>query len=328
MLVHNLVDLLITVLFQLRVVHGGHAVAQGLLRGQNGPACKPGIAADHVAHVGPVDEKQVDVSSVGLVIAVALPVTGDLLSQIEHAVIGIVVEQTERTAVGLIHPDVEGDVLVHGVAGLGIVADGVLGAHAETAELFVKVSRLLAEAVKVILLPIHAGVMGEASQVVLFEGPLRQIAVKGLAVFIEKPEGEGLFLQNQPEGCRLKAQGLFVLRAAYIQGLDALPLTLKQGIEAIFPRGGDKGVGGLVKFPVEVYTDADDIVRKENQQRVCRIRMQQPAVFGFLVGTQAIYQHFGLPYIPIRSKSSKLTVRVASFFGFAYLTSTARLDWL
>ena len=185
MFVHNLIDLLITVLFQLRIVHGGHAVAQGLLRGQNGPARKPGIASDHIAHVGPVDEKQVDVSAVGLVIAVALPVTGDLLSQVEHAVIGIVIEQAERTAVGLIHPDVEGDVLVHGVAGLWIVADGVLGAHAETPELFVKVSRLLAEAVEVILLPIHAGVMGEASQMVLFEGPLRQIAVKGLSILIE-----------------------------------------------------------------------------------------------------------------------------------------------
>ena len=194
MFVHNLIDLLITVLFQLRIVHGGHAVAQGLLRGQNGPARKPGIAPDHVAHVGPIDEKQVDVSAVGLVIAVALPVTGDFLSQVEHAVIGIVIEQAKRTAVGLIHPDVEGDVLVHGVAGLGIVADGVLGAHAETAELFVKMSRLLTEAVEVIPLPVHAGVVGEAAQMVLLKCPLRQIAVKGPALPVKKAEGEGLFL--------------------------------------------------------------------------------------------------------------------------------------
>lgn len=33
-------------------------------------------------------------------------------------------------------------------------------------------------------------------------------------------------------------------------------------------------------------------------------------------------------YIPIRSKSSKETVRVISFFGLGYFTSTARLDWL
>ena len=35
-----------------------------------------------------------------------------------------------------------------------------------------------------------------------------------------------------------------------------------------------------------------------------------------------------LIYIPIRSKSSKLTVSVTSFFGLGYLTSTARFDWL
>ena len=103
------------------------------------------------------------------------------------------IEQAEGAAVGVVHPDVEGDVFVHRVPGLRVMAYGVLGAHTKTAEFLVEMSRLLAEAVEVVPLPVHAGVVGESAQVVLFKCPLGQIAVEGLARLIKEPEGEGLF---------------------------------------------------------------------------------------------------------------------------------------
>ena len=102
------------------------------------------------------------------------------------------VEEAKSLTLVLIDADIEGNVLVHRVAGLGIVADGVLGTHTQAAQFFVEVSGLFTEAVEVVLLPVHAGVVGDAAQVILFKGALGQVAVKRFAVCVQELEGEGL----------------------------------------------------------------------------------------------------------------------------------------
>ena len=170
------------------------------------------------------------------------------------------VEQSQRLALILADADIKGDVLVHRVAGLGVVADGVLGAHAQAAEFLVQMPGLLAEAVKVILLPVHAGVVRDTAQVVLLESALGQIAVEPVPVPVEQSEGKGLLAQDKRQSLRLEAETFFVLRAGDVQRRDPLPLSLEEGVEAVGPGGGDKRVRGLVEGSLEADADADHIV--------------------------------------------------------------------
>lgn len=69
-LVDDLVDLLVAVLFQLGVVHGGGAVAQRLLGGQGAAAGQQGVLVEDLRQGGTGQQEQVDVAAVGLVVAV------------------------------------------------------------------------------------------------------------------------------------------------------------------------------------------------------------------------------------------------------------------
>lgn len=228
-----------------------------------------------------------------------------------------------------IDPDVEGNVLVHGIAELRVVADGVLGGHAQPAALLVQVAGLLAEAVEVILLPVHAGEVAQAAHLILFKGPLGQVPVDAGSLAVKQREGQGALLHDQLNGGRAEGQGLFAFLAGHIQGGDPLAFPLKEGVQPVGPGGGHQGIGLLGENPVKADTDADHVVRQEYQHHIGGIAVDQVSVFGFFEGLVLIQKH-GLcsPYMPIRSKFSKETVRVTSFRGLGYLTRTAFLVWL
>ena len=284
MLVDDLVDLLVAVLFQLGVVHGGSAVAQRLLGGQGAAAGQQGVLVQNLGQGLTGQQEQVDVAAVGLVVAVALPVAGQLLAKVEHAVVGVVVEQANRAQVVFVYPDIEGNVLVHRVAGLGVVADGILGGHPQAATLFIQMTGLFAKAVEVVIVPIYLGEVAQTADLILLKGALPQILIDQLA---------GLIEQLQGDVCGLKGQGLLVLGAGHIQRGDAGALVLEQGVHPVLPRGGHQRVGLLLHGGalVEVHPDADDIVCHENQLYISGIAMDEVAVFGLFKGFKTTQQH-------------------------------------
>ncbi len=293
MLVDDLVDLLVAVLFQLGVVHGGSAVAQRLLGGQGAAAGQQGVLVQNLGQGLTGQQEQVDVAAVGLVVAVALPVAGQLLAKVEHAVVGVVVEQANRAQVVFVYPDIEGNVLVHRVAGLGVVADGILGGHPQAATLFIQMTGLFAKAVEVVIVPIHLGEVAQTADLILLKGALPQILIDQLAGLIEQLKVEGLFEQLQGDVCGLKGQGLLVLGAGHIQRGDAGALVLEQGVHPVLPRGGHQRVGLLLHGGalVEVHPDADDIVCHENQLYISGIAVDEVAVFGLFKGFKTTQQH-------------------------------------
>ena len=225
-----------------------------------------------------------------------LPVAGDLLAEIEYAVIGVVVEEAQRTAFVFVDADIERDVLVHGVAGLRIVADGVLRAHAQTPELLIQMPRLFAEAVEMVFLAVHTGVVAEPAEMIFLESPLRQITVEAIAFFVIKSESKGLPDKNELQRCSLKTEHIPTFGAIDIQSPDPLPLPRKKGIKTVRPGCGDKGIGCLIEPAIEVHADADYVIREKDDQHVRRVGMQQPAVVRFFIGLQFVYQHYGTPF--------------------------------
>ena len=317
MLVDDLVDLLIAVLFQLRVVHGGSAVAQRLFGGQSAAAGQQGVLVEDIRQGGASQQEQVDVAAVGLVVAVALPVTGQLLAQVEDAVIGVVVEQADGAAVLLVHTDVERNVLVHRVAGLGVVADGVLGGHAQAAAFLVQVAGLLAKAEEVVILAVHLGEVGQAADLVFLERALPQILIQQLALFVVHLKMERLLEQLQGNVSGLKGQALLILGAGHIQRGDAGALVLEQVVHAVRPCGGHQGVGLLLHGGalVEVDADTDDVIRHEDQLYIRSVAVDEVAILRFFKGFKTAKQHnrflrVVFYYMPIRSNCSNETVRL------------------
>ena len=107
------------------------------------------------------------------------------------------VEQAQGVETVLVDADIKGDVLVHGVAVLRVVADGVLGAHPQAASLFVQVPRLFTKAEEMVLLAVHAGVVADAAQLVDLKGPLGQVPVDARALCGVEGEGQRLLLHHQ-----------------------------------------------------------------------------------------------------------------------------------
>ena len=203
------------------------------------------------------------------------------------------VEQAHRAQVVLIYPDIEGDVLVHRVASLGVVADGILGGHPQAATLFVQMTGLFAKAVEVVKFPVHLGKVAQTADLVFLKGALPQILIDQLAGLIEQLKVEGLFEQLQGDVCGLKGQGLFVLGAGHIQRRDPGALVLEQGVHPILPRGGHQRVGLFLHGGalVEVHPDADDIICHENQLHIGGIAVDEVAVFGLFKGFKTTQQH-------------------------------------
>ena len=260
------------------------------------------------------------------------------------------VEQAQGVKIALTGADIQGDVLVHGVAVLRVVADGVLGTHTQAAALLVQVAGLFAEAEEVVLLPVHAGVVAQAAQLVHLKGPLRQVPVDALALGGVEGEGERLLFQHQLQGGGTEHQRLPRVLAGNVQRGDPGALAGKEGVQTVLPGGGHQGIGRFREFFLKRHPQADHIVAEEHQHRVRAVAVDQIAVRGLFDGLE-LFQNHGrsLPYMPIRSKSSKETVSVIcipfplllscgwpmpampwlmSRPGLGYLTSTAFLVWL
>ena len=285
-LVDDLVDLLVAVLFQLGVVHGGGAVAQRLLGGHGRTAGQQGVAVQHFVHRRAVEQEQVDVAAVGLVIAVAVPVARDLLPHVKDAVVGVVVEQAQGVALLVGQADIERDVLVHGVAGLGVVADGVLGGHPHPAALLVQVAGLFAKAVEVVVLVVDAGVVAQAAQLVLFKGALPQVGVDQPACGVVQQKGQRALAHDQFQGLGAEGQGLFVLLAGDVQRGDAGALVLEQLVHPVGPGGGDQGVGLLFELAVKGDPHPDDVVGHKDQHDVSLVAVDDVAVGGLFQGLE------------------------------------------
>ena len=328
--VDDLVDFLVTVLFQFCIVHGRCTVSQGLLGRQNGAACEPSVSVNNVGHFRTVNEEQVYITAVCLVVAVAFPVAADFLTHVEHTVIRVVVEQANGMQVGLVDADIEGDMLVHRIADFGIMTDRVLGGHTKTAAFFVQMACLFAKAIEVVICSIHAGVVAESAQLVLFECTFGKVSVNGLTAVVISREGEGGFSQHKLHGFGGETQRCFILFTGDIQRFDPLTFTFKKMVETVSPRGGYQRVGFFAELFAEGYADADDVISHENKHYIRGITVDQPAIFCFFMGEKLSQKHGKLlsNYMPIRSKSSKETVSTVSCLGFAYFTSTARLLWL
>ena len=189
--------------------------------------------------------------------------------------------------------DVKGDVLVHGVAGLGVVADGILGGHPHPAALLVQVAGLFAKAVEVVVAVVDAGIMAQAAQVVPLEGALPQVGVDQLALCVVQQEGQGALAHDQLQGFGAEGQGLFVLLAGDVQGGDAGALGLEQFIHPVGPGGGDQGVGLLLELAVEGDPHPDDVVGHKDQHDVGSVPVDDIAVAGLFQGLEMFQQHFG-----------------------------------
>ena len=344
MLVDDAVDLLVAVLLQLRIVHGRGAVAQRLLGRQRAAARQHRVLIEDARHRRRSQQEQIEVAAVRLVVGVALPVAGELLPQIEHAVVAVVIEQADGALVVLVHADVERDVLVHGIAVLRVVADGVLRAHAQATAMLVQMAGLLAKAVEVIKLTVGLGKVRQTANLVLFKSALTQILMDDVAIKIIQRKGERLLAQHELHLRRGEGDGALRLLRRHVERRDALALVRKQFVHAVRPRGRHQRVALLLERTVKGHADTQQVVRHEDQHRVRRVSVDDVSVVRLFQRTEFSEQHNAssfsgmgrggsaafpaLCHMPMRSKSSKETVSVVSFFGLAYLISTARLLWL
>ena len=170
--------------------------------------------------------------------------------------------------------------------------------------------------------------MAEPPQLILLKGPLRQIPVDALALTVVEGEGKQGLIQHQSQGLGGKADGLLVLGEWHIQRRDALPLPLEQTVQPILPGGGHQGVALFPEAAVKGDPDADNVVAHEHQHHIGAVTVDDVAVAGLFQRLEFFQNHSRLPHIPIRSKSSKDTVRVMSLRGLGYFISTAFLLWL
>ena len=184
MFVDDAVNFLIAVLFELGVVHRRRAVAKRLLGRQNSSAGQPGVVFDDVADCFAGHKEKINVAAVRLIVTVAVPVAADLLSHVEDAVIGIIVEKADRAQRVLVQTDVERDVLVHRIAEFRIVTDRVLGRHPQAPALFVEITCFLAEAVKMIPCAVHQRVMGNAAELIFLESSFPQVGIQLFTGFL------------------------------------------------------------------------------------------------------------------------------------------------
>ena len=94
-------------------------------------------------------------------------------------------------------------------------------------------------------------------------------------------------------------------------------------------------------FPCFSGASSPDLSHRRSKQAAFSVFRRSPCLQVFCIKEQSTIQgscsvplllrsslKIRLNYMPIRSKSSKDTVSVVSFFGFGYFTSTARLLWL
>ena len=197
------------------------------------------------------------------------------------------VEQAQGVKIALTGADIEGDVLVHGVAVLRVVADGVLGTHTQAAALLVQVAGLFAEAEEVVLLPVQAGVVAQAAQLVHLKGPLRQVPVDALALGGVEGEGEGLLFQHQLQGGGTEHQRLPRVLAGNVQRGDPGALAGKEGVQTVLPGGGHQGVGPLGELPGEGRPQADHVVAEEHHHHVGAVAVDQVAIVCFFQGLKA-----------------------------------------
>ena len=196
MLVNDPVNFLVTVFFQLSIIHRGCTVPERLLRRQRAAPGQPGIMRKHVSHARAVQQKQVNVSAVRLVIAVSFPIARKLLAHVKYAVIRIMVKQPDGMALVFVYPDIKRNMLVHRVPGLRVMPDGILRAHAKASALFVQMPCLFTKPVKMVGLPVYPGIMAQSSKIVFFKCPLMQILVHGLPVRRGQPERKRLFAER------------------------------------------------------------------------------------------------------------------------------------
>ncbi len=90
--------------------------------------------------------------------------------------------------------------LIHRVAGLGVVADGILGGHPQAASLFVQMAGFLAKAVEVVVFAVHLGEVGQTADLIFLKGALPQILIDQLAGFSNSSKWKG-FLNSFKVRC-------------------------------------------------------------------------------------------------------------------------------
>ena len=211
-LVDDTKDFLVAVPGQLRIVHGGVDETQRLLGRHDGAAGQPGVAADHLFDGWAVDQEEVDVSTVSLPVAVAVPVAAALVSHVEDAVIGVVVEEPQRMPVLVVGTDVEGDVLVHRVARFRVGGNRVAWTLAHAESLLVQLAVFLAKAIEMVVPLVDLAVVGDSSELVNLVGAEGQVLIEFLACRIKQRKGEGIFAHHERQVLGGEADLIFVFR--------------------------------------------------------------------------------------------------------------------
>ena len=145
----------VAVLLQLRIVHGAALVAQAALGQQRRTAGQQRVVVHDARNRIAGQQEHVDVAAVSLPVGVARPIIALLAAHVEHGLVEVVIEHTDRLLRASAQADVERDVLVERVHLLRVVAHGVGSTLTQEGLVLVEQSCLLAKAVEAVLL-LHA----------------------------------------------------------------------------------------------------------------------------------------------------------------------------
>ena len=201
---------IITVLFQLGVVHTGALIAQRTLGQQCRTAGQQGVVVHDAGDGVAADQEAVQIAAVCLKIGVAGPVVALFAAHVEHGLVEVVVEHAHSLVGVAVQTDVEGDVLVKGIHLLGIVAHGIGGALPLEGLVLIQQAALFAKAVEAVVL-LYPAVSHHAVVGVLDEGVAGQGAVQLRAVRSQQPEVDGVFVHHQRHLAGGKGEGTVVL---------------------------------------------------------------------------------------------------------------------
>ena len=126
MFLNDFVNLFVTILFQLCVIHRRSCVSERLLRRHCLPPGQIGITFQNGSHLRTVDQKQVDISAIRLIITVTVPISASLISHIKYSVIGIIVKQSQRMKIFFINTNIKWNMFVQRLPKFRICPNGIL----------------------------------------------------------------------------------------------------------------------------------------------------------------------------------------------------------
>ena len=122
-----------------------------------------GKAADHILKLRAIDQEEIDIAAINLIERIRFPIATALVTHIKDGIMGIVIEQAHVMSLLGIDAHIERNVLVHGLAKLRIMTNGVTWAQVHVTTFLIDMACRLTKTKEVIVAWINAVVMGQTS---------------------------------------------------------------------------------------------------------------------------------------------------------------------